>query len=366
MRIKSLYVKNFRNYSVAKTEFSPALNVIIGENAAGKTNLLEAVYLVGLGRSPRTSKEKEMVKGGEERAYVKIELEKRFRSHKIEIQIDGQGKKKVFLDGIPVLRIGELLGVLNIVYFSPDEMKLVKDAPENRRRFLDISITQQQKVYFTALSKYTKILKQRNNLLKFSRDSANLDEMLSLWDAQLAENGAIIIEKRIEIIEKLQKSAEEIHTKMSEGKEKLELSYETDTKIEKIEEIGNELLKNLKKAREKDKGLLYTTVGPHRDDMKITINGTDVRKFASQGQQRTTALALILGEMALFKEETGELPILLLDDVMSELDANRQKLLLKSTADAQVLLTCTEFKQKTNVNFINIESGKIVNKQRQS
>lgn len=322
--------------------------------------MLEAVYLIGLGRSPRTTKEKELVKSGEERALVKLVVEKKFRSHKIEIQIDMLGKKKVFLDGIPVLRIGELLGVLNIVYFSPDEMRLVKDAPENRRKFLDISLAQQQRVYFTALSKYNKVLKQRNNLLKTSRDSSSLDDMLSVWDMQLAENGAVIIEKRIEFIEKLQKSAEKIHTKISEGKEKLELSYETDTKSEKNSEISQVLLKNLKIAREKDKFLLYTTIGPHRDDMKIMINDADVRKFASQGQQRTTALALKLGEMELFQEETGESPILLLDDVLSELDENRQKLLLESTSGAQVLLTCTEFEPRMSAKFIRIKNGAIV------
>ena len=360
MLVKNISIKNFRNYSVAKTDFSPNLNVLVGENAVGKTNMLEAIYLAGLGRSPRTSKEKELVKNGEERALVYITIEKKFRSHKIEIQIDNQSKKKVFLDGIPVLRMGELLGVLNVVYFSPDEMKLVKEAPENRRRFLDISLSQQQRVYFFALSKYNKVLKQRNNLLKTSFGKEGLDEMLDIWDVQLAENGAVIIEKRIEYIEKLKKSAEKIHYKMSEGKEMLELEYDTDTLVGKDEEIAACLLKNLKKTREKDKKLLYTTIGPHRDDMKIIINGTDVRKFASQGQQRTTALALKLGEMELFKEETGELPVLILDDVLSELDESRQRLLLESTADAQILLSCTEYNLKNPANVIRIANGTIV------
>lgn len=476
MIVKQLTVKNFRNYSSAKAEFSSLLNIVEGQNAAGKTNLIEAVYLAGLLRSPRTPREKELIKSGAPAAYISVIVEKKFRVHKIDIQIDAAGKKRVLLDGLPIMRNGELLGALNVVFFSPDEMKLVKEAPEFRRKFLDIALSQQQKVYFYALSRYGKILKQRNNLLKNSSSSRSLDDMLDVWDAQLAQYGAIIIQKRIEFIEKLQRYSEKIHFDMSGGKEKMCVRYDTeeeitsffensqknaqnlenllkidennaknlnfeekasaniekkkdqngdenekdsvenqvfknakndenlqnlsenegdfDKSIEKSDEnyenllnsnlkgnncgellqnkneidskngdingdLSKSLLKNFKTSREKDKKLLYTTFGPHRDDMKITINGDDVRKFSSQGQQRTTALALKIGETGLFLEETGELPVLLLDDVFSELDENRQKLLLKSTSDAQVILTATEYGLNYPANIIKIFNGRI-------
>lgn len=477
MIVKQLTVKNFRNYSSAKAEFSSLLNIVEGQNAAGKTNLIEAVYLAGLLRSPRTPREKELIKSGAPAAYISVIVEKKFRTHKIDIQIDAAGKKRVLLDGLPILRNGELLGALNVVFFSPDEMKLVKEAPEFRRKFLDIALSQQQKVYFYALSRYGKILKQRNNLLKNSSFSRSLDDMLDVWDAQLAQYGAIIIQKRIEFIEKLQRYSEKIHFDMSGGKEKMCVRYDTEEEITsffensqknaqnlenslKIDEknaknlnfeektsanniekkqgknsdenetnsaekqvfkngendenlqnlnereedfaksieisdenyenllnsnlkgnncgellqnknendskngdiigdLSKSLLKNFKTSREKDKKLLYTTFGPHRDDMKITINGDDVRKFSSQGQQRTTALALKIGETGLFLEETGEQPVLLLDDVFSELDENRQKLLLRSTSDAQVILTATEYGLNYSAGIIKISNGRI-------
>lgn len=383
MQITNLTVRNFRNYAQDSAEFVAGLNVIMGENAAGKTNLLEAVYLAGVGRSPRTKNEKELIKNGEDKAYISLSVQKKFRKHKIEIQLSCDGAKKIFLDGLPVLRSGELLGVLNVVYFSPDEMKLVKESPEYRRRFLDISLSQQGRVYFSALSRYNKILKQRNNLLKNSAGKSGLSDMLDIWDAQLSEYGAQIVQKRVEFLKKLQISAKKIHFDMSGGKEDLELYYECDKALEEyfkdlesggdaqkthknanpggnLNEISQILLKNLKNSRDKDVKLQFTTNGAHRDDIKIAINGADVRKYASQGQQRTTALALKLGETELFLEQTGELPVLLLDDVLSELDESRQKLLLSSTAGAQTLLTCTEFELPVPANLLRIRSGKIL------
>ncbi|MGN0796258.1 MAG: DNA replication/repair protein RecF [Christensenellales bacterium] len=338
MQIEKLYLKNFRNYKEQLAEFSDGLNVLYGENAAGKTNMLEAIYLSSLAKSPRTSKEKELVLNGEKNAVIKVLVKKQFREHKIEIQIDEKGKKRVMIDSIPVNRAGELLGIVAIVYFSPDEMKLVKESPDNRRRFLDISLSQESKSYFNNLVKYNKILKQRNNLLKESFNK-NIDLMLDVWDRQLATVGIEIIEQRRAYVEKLKTEAKKIHDFLSGGKESLDIEYESE-----LDEISDKnLYLQLKKNREKDKKLTYTTIGPHRDDIKLMINGSDARKFASQGQQRSIALSLKFGQLELYKQETTEKPILLLDDVLSELDENRKAQLLELSSGCQTILTCTEY-----------------------
>ncbi len=338
MQIKKLYLKNFRNYKEQLAEFSDGLNVLYGENAAGKTNMLEAIYLSALAKSPRTTKDKELVLNGEKAAIIKVLVQKQFRTHKIEIQIDEKGKKRVMIDSIPVNRAGELLGIVAVVYFSPDEMKLVKESPDNRRRFLDISLSQESKAYFNNLVKYNKILKQRNNLLKQGFNK-NIDLMLDVWDRQLATVGIEIIEQRRTYIEKLKIEAKKIHEFLSGGKEILEIEYESE-----LDEISDKnLYLQLKRNREKDKKLTFTTIGPHRDDIKLMINGSDARKFASQGQQRSIALSLKFAQLELYKQETSEMPVLLLDDVLSELDENRKAQLLELSNGCQTILTCTEY-----------------------
>lgn len=343
MRIRSLELENFRNYERTDLAFSGGINIICGKNGAGKTNILESVYLASLFGSPRTSKDKEMIRFGAEKAQVKLVIEKRFRRHTIAIQIDSAGKKRVLADGIPVKRAAELIGILGVVFFSPDEMKLIKETPAERRKFLDIGLSQQQKTYFIALSRYNKVLKQKNNLLKEAFGQTDPDAILSVWDAQLAEYGATLVEKRMRYIGELDELAREAHAKISGGKEELRLSYETPLKSNDTDALRAELYEKLEEAREKDKRLGYCSVGPHRDDIYVEINGQDARKFASQGQQRTVALAMKLGEVGLYKKESGETPVLLLDDVFSELDEERRKILLDVTRDVQSLITCTEF-----------------------
>ncbi len=356
MRATSLTLTDFRNYVGQSVEFTDGLNVLYGENASGKTNMLESIYLCSVLRSPRTTKDKELIRIGASRAKIKLVVEKKYRKHTIDIQIDEAGKKKVAIDGIPVQRAGELLGVLGVVYFSPDEMKLVKESPAERRSFLDVGLSQQQKSYFVALQRYNKALKQRNNLLKESRFSENLDSMLDVWDVSLAEYGAVLIEKRMEYISALDEVASAAHSSISGNKEKLKLSYESGVNLD-----GNIRL-NLESAilgaRQKDKDLGFSTVGPHRDDIKIEINGKDSRKFASQGQQRTIALAMKLGEVKLYEKETGEYPVLLLDDVLSELDENRRNVLLSATAGVQTILTCTEFDGECKKKY-RVENGRL-------
>ena len=342
MKILSLELKNFRNYPYAIVDFDDGLNVLFGKNASGKTNMLESVYLCSVFHSPRTTKDKEMILLGQSKAQVKLNIEKRFRKHTICLQIDEQGKKKVAVDGIPVNRAGELLGILGVVFFSPDEMKLVKESPSERRRFLDVGLSQQQKAYFLALQRYNKTLKQKNNLLKEYRFNPNVDDMLDVWDTGLAKEGAIIIEKRIEYIATLNDAAGKFHKALSSEQETLTLSYESGSKTDVQKDLQEELYKAIVAARQKDKELGFSTVGPHRDDIKIEINGKDSRKFASQGQQRTAALALKLAETEIFKEKFGEYPVLILDDAMSELDRPRRLRLIDMVKKFQTIITCTE------------------------
>ncbi len=356
MKITSLSLADFRNYESQQVSFDGGLNVLYGKNASGKTNMLESVYLCSLLKSPRTTKDKELVRIGAKFAKVILNVEKKFRSHKVSILIDEAGKKKVAIDGIPVQRAGELLGVLGVVFFSPDELKLVKESPAERRGFLDMGLSQQQKSYFQALQRYNKTLKQKNNLLKEGKYADNLDDMLDVWDIGLAEQGAILIRKRMEYVAELNRFSSEAHKTISSGKENLKLSYETAVKTEG--DIRRNLEEALLGAREKDKVLGYSTVGPHRDDVKIEIDGIDARKFASQGQQRTIALAMKLGEVELYKKETGETPVLLLDDVLSELDKTRRDILLEATKGVQTLLTCTEF-DGYGAKLFEVKEGKI-------
>ena len=360
MKILSLELKNFRNYPHALVEFDEGLNVLYGKNASGKTNMLESVFLCSVFHSPRTTKDKEMILLGQSKAQIKLNIEKKFRKHSICLQIDEQGKKKVAVDGIPVNRAGELLGVFGVVFFSPDEMKLVKESPNERRRFLDVGLSQQQKAYFLALQRYNKTLKQKNNLLKEYKFNPNIDDMLDVWDLGLAKEGAVIIRKRMEYIATLNDAAGKFHSALSSEKAVLTLSYECGAKTEKSD-LQNELYEAIVAARQKDKELGFSTVGPHRDDIKIEINGKDSRKFASQGQQRTIALAMKLGEVVIYKNEIGEPPVLLLDDVLSELDNTRQTLLLEMTKGFQTILTCTEYTLPNPAKQIRISDGKVIN-----
>ena len=355
MKVKRLYLSNFRNYGEQTVELRDGLNVLRGKNAMGKTNLLEAVYVFGVGRSPRVTNDRDLISWNKESSYIRAETAKRYSNHKIEIMIDRAGKKRIAIDSMPIARIGELMGALSVVFFSPDEMRLVKESPLERRRFMDISLSQQNKAYFYTLQRYNKILDQRNKLLKEATNLATLD----VWDVQLAKEGAKIIEYRYAFADKLKSLARAAHERLSDNAEVLETEYESQ--CENGENLEERLLALLKASREKDVKLTFTTVGPHRDDLKLTISSVDARKFASQGQQRTIALSLKLAEVELFHENTGEYPVLLLDDVLSELDLERQKAMLDSVSHVQTILTCTHFNHDVNANIIDVNEGKIVN-----
>lgn len=360
MYIDNITLKNFRNYSSELAYLGEGLNVVIGKNASGKTNLLESIYCSALGKSPRATKFRELVKWEEDYAYIRIEVVKKFRRHTIEFSIDKMDKKRVAVDGIPLGKIGDLIGFLNVVYFSPDELKLIKESPQERRRFMDISLSQQSKIYFDSLSKYNNILAHRNKLLKEKYTLQAMREMLYVWDQQLIKYASFITQKRYEFIKNIGAYAGEIHSNITQNQEVLQLDYESKCPYATQEEMQRMIASDLVKSLEKDVRLQYTSVGPHRDDIVITVNNIDARKYGSQGQQRTCALSLKLAEIDNFRNEIGETPILLLDDVLSELDINRRGKLMELSTGMQTIITCTDFDMELGQKIIKISHGKIV------
>ena len=359
MFIKKVTLKDFRNYRQQTVELDPGLNIFAGENASGKTNFAESIYFAALGKSPRTNHSKEMINWSAKQAYINLTVGKKFRDHEITLLVDNKDKKKLLLDGLPCSKLSDVVGVLNVVYFSPDELRMIKDGPQERRRFIDISLCQQSKNYLYSLQKYNAVLAQRNKLLKSGLGVNTLKETLFVWDQQLAKYGAYIIYKRYKFIENLKHFAEISHDTLSGGKEKLSLSYECDLSYDDEETLFSEFSNSLKAAFEKDTELCFTTFGCHRDDIDITIDGVDVRKFGSQGQQRSAALSLKFAEIALFGEEVGEKPVLLLDDVLSELDEKRRASLLEMSSSLQTIITCTELDENVPYTLFRVRNGNI-------
>ncbi len=358
MVIKSLQLNNYRNYSNQKIHFNSGLNVLIGQNAQGKTNMLEGVFLCAIGRSPRTTKDKDLIKWGCSFSKITLEVSKKLGNGKIEVYLFNNQNKAIKINSLPIKRMGELMGEFNAIYFSPDELKLVKESPDERRRFMDIDLSQFNKNYFYNLGKYNNILQQRNKLLKVTSDRKVLADTISIWNEQLAEVGCKIIMERIKLIDKLKVYANEVQNYLTENNESLEITY-VGMVGNSEQEIKEKLLNGYNMSLEKDMNLGFTTIGPHRDDMKITLNNIDVRHFGSQGQQRTVALALKLAELEVFKDNIGEYPVLLLDDVLSELDTNRKLKLLNRVKNLQTIVTCTSFNYDIPATKFIIENGTI-------
>lgn len=360
MVIKKLTLQNFRNYERETFFFSDGLNVLSGRNAQGKTNCAEAVFYLCTGSPLRIRHEKQLVKFGEEKAYLSAETETRSGIVKLEAEISENGRA-LFVNGNKVNRFVDFLGHMTSVFFSPGELRLVQDGPDERRRFLNLSISQISPSYGSALLRYSKILDQRNNLLK-SKDIDTVLSTLPVWDEQLSVYAARIIKARREFIKELSPLAAEAHAYLTEGAETLVVDAEGNYP-ETEEEIAKKLVREMSGSYERDIRLGYTTVGPHRDDLKITIDGADARGYASQGQTRTAALSLKLAETKIFEKLTGEPPVLILDDVMSELDLSRRKKLVGRTRGLQCILTCTHAervlygKESTR---IKIQRGKII------
>ncbi len=358
MKIKSIKIENFRNYNKLNIELSSGVNVFVGKNAQGKTNLLESIYYCSIGKSTRTAKDKELILWGKDKGKVSVEIEKEFNKSKIEIFLSQKEKKTIKINGLPIKRMGELMGELTVIYFSPDEIRLIKDAPQDRRRFMDIDISQMSKNYFYLLCRYDKILNQRNKLLKTSRDIKVVQDTISIWDEQLSDVASKIIMNRIFFVNKLLRPAKEIHNYITQNKEDLSISYQGITGKD-VDDIKKKLLKGYQDNLQKDFELGYTTIGPHRDDLKVVINNIDIRSFGSQGQQRLATLSLKLAELEIFKKEHNETPVLLLDDVLSELDEERQLRFLNKIKGLQTIITCTKYNYplQENDSIFYIENG---------
>lgn len=351
MIIKSLKLINFRNYKSLDINFSPEINSLVGKNAQGKTNLLEAIYFTCLGKSFRSNKEKELISYGAEQSKILLKAQNEIRSTTIECTLQRSQKKSVKMDGINIRRIGDVLGQVPIVFFSPDELKLVKESPEERRRFMNIDISQTNKRYFYLLSRYEKILDNRNKLLKSTQNKEVILETIDIWNRALASAGLKIAKERKSFIDEISPYASSANKFISNG-ETLKIEYKgIDVDSEE------EYIKKLEKSFEKDFKLGYTTFGPHRDDIDIYLKDVEVKSFGSQGQQRTVSLSLKLAELEIIKNRTGEYPILILDDVFSELDEGRRKRLLKFTSRCQTFISTTD-ESFCEGKIIKVENGK--------
>ena len=359
MRIKKLNLKNFRNYENESVNFSEGLNVLFGRNAQGKTNCAEAVFYLCTGTSPRCRRDKQLIRHGGDFAEISALAEGRYGDVEITARITENGRE-LRVNGNKITKNADILGNIYSVFFSPHELRLIQDGPDERRRFLNVSISQLSKPYYVALTRYNKILEQRNNLLK-NRDISLVYETLPVWDEQLCKYAAVIAFKRAEFASMLSPIAENIHAELTDGAEKLGISPEKKYKGDE-KQLAERLFNELSANYERDIRLGYTGSGPHRDDLDILIDGTDAKTFASQGQTRTAALSIKLSEVEIFKRLSGEYPVLILDDVMSELDLPRRKKLVARTQGLQTILTCTHAERVLygkEVNKIKIDDGKI-------
>ncbi|WP_432662105.1 DNA replication/repair protein RecF [Wukongibacter baidiensis] len=368
MFISKLKIVNFRNYSSLDINLHEKLNIFIGNNAQGKTNILEAIYLTGFGKSFRTNKDKELINIDSDMAYVKVEGTKRHSEVSVEFRLWNNKKKQIKTNGLSLTKLSELLGNIYIVIFSPEDLKLIKGGPSERRRFIDREISHINRKYYYDIMSYNKVLLQRNNLLKNISYNRKLLKTIDIWDEKLVEYGTGVIFKRMEFINRLNSLSRLMHRKITDGRENLEIKYLSNIDIDN-KSSHDEVYKNFKKKLEKkieiDIKRGFTTVGPHKDDLGVYIEDKDIRIFGSQGQQRTAALSLKLSEIEIIKGEVGEYPILLLDDVMSELDINRQNFLIKSLKNVQTFITITEIPELmipivNEGNIFKISNGNII------
>ena len=334
MIIKSVDLKNFRNYKDLSISFDEGTNILYGNNAQGKTNLLEAIYMSGTSKSYKGSRDKEMIKFDEEEGHIKTVVKKGDREYRIDIHLRKNKSKGIAINKVPIKKSSELFGILDMVFFSPEDLNIIKEGPAFRRKFMDNELCQLDKIYLNDLKNYYKALDQRNKLLKDIYAHPDLKDTLEIWDKQLITFGKNVIKRRKAFIEELRLITKDVHSSLTKGKEDLALEYECDSTYENLEE-------RVFQKRDHDIRFATTSVGPHRDDISIKVKDIDMRKFGSQGQQRTCALSLKLAELKLLENHIHEKPVLLLDDVLSELDKERQNDLLESISDIQTIITCT-------------------------
>lgn len=353
MYITHIKLLNFRNYKNLEIDLNKNINIFYGDNGQGKTNIIESVFLCAMGKSFRTNKEQELINLEEKFSEIEISFQKKDRDGNIKIILEN--KKSIFLNGVKIKKLSDLLGKINIVLFSPDDLEILKEGPNKRRRFLDMMISQLRPNYIYCLNLYLKTLEQRNNYLKQIKLEKKDENLLDIWDEKLAEYAEKIVKYRLEFMEKIKSKINKIHQEITDEKENFEISYITEAITKE------EWLEKLNQSRKLDIIKGYTTKGIHRDDFLIFINGKQVNIYGSQGQNRTVILSLKLTELKIIEEEIGEEPILLLDDFMSELDEKRRNRLVKIMQKTQVLITCTDPMELKNLNskFFKVENAKI-------
>lgn len=334
MYVKSLDLLNFRNYEKLSLTLDPGINIFYGANAQGKTNILEAVYLAGTSKSHRGTRDRDMIRMGESEAHIRMHVDKNDSDYRIDMHLRKNKSKGIAIGGVPIRRAGELFGIVNIVFFSPEDLNIIKNGPSERRRLVDRILCEIDRIYMSDLTQYGKCLNQRNRLLHDLYFNPSLESELPVWDEQLVNYGCRIIAKREEFVRMLENIASEIHAELTGEKERLTLVYEPNVTVE-------EFADKVARSRDADRKIKSTTVGPHRDDVCIKVNDMDLRLYGSQGQQRTTAISLKLSEIRIIEERIRNKPVLLLDDVLSELDRDRQNYLLGNIRDIQTLITCT-------------------------
>lgn len=336
MFIKRLQMLNYRNYNVLDISLGPHVNVFMGDNAQGKTNILEGIYYCAFARSHRTSKDRELINWNADNALLSVTVGRERLDKRIDISILKDGKKAIQINKIKIKKIGELFGNFNVVMFSPEDLKIIKDSPGVRRKFIDMELCQLNPKYYYNLVQYNKVLNERNSILR--NKNINKD-ILDVYDMQLVEFGYNIIIDRLEYIQKLNKYSAKIHSDITSGKEKIEFKYIST--IKDLENIKENFYLLLEKNRSRDCERGITSIGPHRDDFTVLINDIDTKSYGSQGQQRTAVLTIKFSSLKIIKELTGEHPVLLLDDVLSELDFSRKRYILSTIGDIQTIITCT-------------------------
>ncbi|MDP4177879.1 MAG: DNA replication/repair protein RecF [Bacillota bacterium] len=367
MYVESLKLNNFRNYYELNMNFTTGVNILIGDNAQGKTNILESIYYCSIGKSHRTNKDKELINWQRDESYIKLHVGRQRLDKNIEIKIFKDGKKGIKINSIKINKLSELIGVFNAVMFSPEDLKIVKESPANRRKFLDIELCKLDNKYYYNLVKYNKVLDERNTMLK--KWNSQINDVIDIYDEQLSEFGAYIIKERMLYIKKLNLKGKKIHDEISSGIESIKFKYLSCIKEIEVskEDLKSQLKEQLIKNRSSDIEKRGTSIGPHREDFSILINNVDVKSFGSQGQQRTAVLTIKFSSLEIIKDIINEYPVLLLDDVLSELDINRQKYILNSIKNVQTIITCTGIDSireylDDDVKVFNIKNGMITNK----
>ena len=336
--------------------FDEKINIIYGDNAQGKTNILESMYVCATSKSHRGSKDREIIRFDNDESHIKVNVKKNDMNYRIDMHLKKNKPKGIAVNGIPIKRAVELFGILNIVFFSPEDLNIIKNGPSERRRFIDMELSQLDKIYLDCLINYNKVVNQRNSLLKEYAFSGREDiiSSLDIWDMQLVKYGNDVIKSREKFVKEINDLVKSIHTKLSGDREQLEIIYEPCVKEQDFES-------ELVRVRDRDLKFKCTNIGPHKDDMCFLINGMDVRKYGSQGQQRTAALSLKLAEIELVKQIIHDTPVLFLDDVLSELDSRRQNFLLDSIGNIQTMITCTGLDEIINNRFSINKIFKVVN-----